>query len=147
MTAGLIEELVLPWRDDTKYNTGNYTEQDLLWGKLRADSGVIALTKSYAAAHGLRGGSPFPWDSEKDIYLINGFHSIHCVVSPRAASNRLKLTFSTESALSQPERTPGRLTSESLLRSLRSLSRLASGEHHVPGRRYTAVYYQFKQSG
>jgi hypothetical protein len=81
LIAHLTDNLMLPWKDDTKYNTGNYTEQDLLWGKLRADSGVIALTKSYAAEHGLRSGSPFPWDSEKEIYLINGFHSIHCVVS------------------------------------------------------------------
>jgi hypothetical protein len=81
LIAHLTDNLMLPWKDDTQYNTGNYTEQDLLWGKLRADSGVIALTKSYAAEHGLRSGSPFPWDPEKEIYLVNGFHSIHCVVS------------------------------------------------------------------
>jgi hypothetical protein len=77
----MTNDLDLPWEDETRYNTGNYSEQDLLWGKLRADSGVIALTKSYAAEHGLRRGSPFPWDSEKELYLVNGFHSVHCVVS------------------------------------------------------------------
>jgi hypothetical protein len=145
--AGLTQELVLPWKDETKYNTGNYTEQDLLWGKLRADSGVIALTKSYAAEHGLREGSPFPWDSEKDIYLINGFHSIHCVVSSRARLTRRSLIITTESAIPQPEGAPRGPTSESLFRSLRAQSRLAPGEHYVPGRRHTAVYHQFEQSG
>ncbi|KAF2188340.1 hypothetical protein K469DRAFT_661066 [Zopfia rhizophila CBS 207.26] len=77
--AGLTYDRMLPWEDRTQYNTGNYSEQDLLWGELRADSGIIALTKSYAAEHGLHRGSPFPWDSEKEIYLINGFHSIHCL--------------------------------------------------------------------
>ena len=81
MVAGLVQEVWLPWEDETEYNNENFTAMDLKWGELRADNGIITLPKAYAAEHGLRRGSEFPWDSSKDIYLLNGYHGIHCLVS------------------------------------------------------------------
>lgn len=54
---------------------------DRKWGDLRVDDGIIALPKSYAMEKGLRPSEQFPWDSSKDIYLVNGYHGIHCLVS------------------------------------------------------------------
>lgn len=81
MVAGLVEEVWLPWEDKTEYNNENFTAMDRKWGELRADNGIITLPKTYAAEHGLQRGSEFPWDSSKDIYLLNGYHGIHCLVS------------------------------------------------------------------
>ncbi|ORY18372.1 hypothetical protein BCR34DRAFT_504701, partial [Clohesyomyces aquaticus] len=69
----------LPWDGVTSYNNGNYTEQDLKWGELRVDDGIIALSKSYAMEKGLPPSEQFPWDSSKAIYLVNGYHGIHCL--------------------------------------------------------------------
>lgn len=77
--AGLVEEVWLPWEDKTEYNNENFTAMDRKWGELRADNGIITLPKTYAAEHGLQRGSEFPWDSSKDIYLLNGYHGIHCL--------------------------------------------------------------------
>ena len=56
------------------------TVADQLWENISIDNGTVALSDSYAAAMGLPVSQRFPWDQEKGLYLLNGFHSMHCLV-------------------------------------------------------------------
>ena len=60
----------------------NDTEQNELWEKTNYDAGNIALDDDYARGMGLPRAQRFPWDYSKGIYLINGYHNLHCVVCP-----------------------------------------------------------------
>ena len=50
------------------------------WDELGYDDGSIALDYEYAKMMGLPKAQPFPWDSTKGIYFINGYHGLHCLV-------------------------------------------------------------------
>lgn len=64
----------------TPYATTNLTAAAVLWDAIDFDSGFIALPYGYAAAKGLPRAQPFPWDNTKGIYLVNVYHSLHCLV-------------------------------------------------------------------
>lgn len=59
------------------------TLDDPLWDSPEWDwnPGWIALKDSVTQAKGLPLSMQWPWDKTKGIYLIHGFHSMHCVVS------------------------------------------------------------------
>ncbi|KAJ5729939.1 uncharacterized protein N7483_004447 [Penicillium malachiteum] len=40
---------------------------------------MVALSDEWAYQHGLRTAQRFPWDNSKGIYLLHGFHTLHCV--------------------------------------------------------------------
>lgn len=49
---------------------------------LNTDDGVIAVDPEWATAKGLPPSTGrFPWDTEKRLYVINGYHGIHCIVN------------------------------------------------------------------
>lgn len=70
-----------PWVHYTPYATTNLSEAASLWDDIDFDSGFIALDYEYAEAKGLPKSQPFPWDDTKGIYLINAYHSLHCLKS------------------------------------------------------------------
>lgn len=41
---------------------------------------MIALTDEFARSKNLRTSQRFPWDKSRGIYLINGYHKLHCLV-------------------------------------------------------------------
>lgn len=45
------------------------------------ERGIIALSDSEVEDMGLPYAQRFPWDFTKGIYLLNGYHNLHCVVS------------------------------------------------------------------
>ena len=53
---------------------------DRIWEEIRVDNGTVALHDSYVEAMGLPTSQRFPWDQDKGLYLLNGFHSMHCLV-------------------------------------------------------------------
>ncbi|KAJ5822854.1 hypothetical protein N7447_005194 [Penicillium robsamsonii] len=57
----------------------NTTLADTLWHSINIDSGVVALPDSFAASHNLRTAQRFPWDTSKGIYILHGFHNLHCL--------------------------------------------------------------------
>ncbi|KAJ5972732.1 uncharacterized protein N7479_002650 [Penicillium vulpinum] len=63
----------------TDYSSTNTTFTDTLWHSINIDSGVVALSDSFAASHNLRTAQRFPWDTTKGIYILHGFHNLHCL--------------------------------------------------------------------
>jgi hypothetical protein len=63
----------------TDYSSSNTTLADTLWHSINIDHGVVALPDSFAASHNLRKAQRFPWDTEKGIYILHGFHNLHCL--------------------------------------------------------------------
>ena len=58
------------------------TLADERWKALSSDDGLVAVDREWAANKGLPPSeSIFPWDASKRIYLLNGYHGIHCIVS------------------------------------------------------------------
>ena len=75
--------MMLPWTDTTDYTSKNLTLADEMFKTLSADEGVIALPIEWAKEKGLPISTGlFPWDKNKRMYVVNGYHSIHCIVRP-----------------------------------------------------------------
>jgi len=57
-----------------------------LWHAINIDNGVIALSDEYVASKGLPPAQRFPWDATKGIYILHGYHNLHCLVytTPRS---------------------------------------------------------------
>lgn len=79
--ANLTFDRQKPWVHYTPYATTNLSEAASLWDDIDFDSGFIALDYKYAESKGLPKSQPFPWDDTKGIYLINAYHSLHCLKS------------------------------------------------------------------
>jgi hypothetical protein len=50
------------------------------WDNLRYDLGSIALSDEYVESVGLPKAQRFPWDYDKGLYFLNGYHGVHCLV-------------------------------------------------------------------
>ena len=50
--------------------------------RFNMDDGVVALDDKYVRERGLLPASRYPWDLSKSVYLLQGYHAMHCVVSP-----------------------------------------------------------------
>ena len=63
------------------YTDYNETFRGEMWEAINIDDGMVALPDDLVAQKGLPVAQRFPWDATKGIYLINGHHNLHCVVS------------------------------------------------------------------
>ena len=83
--AGLEYDSSLPFEWETPYNGADEVLADQLWNELGAevDVGLLALPKEWAASKHLPEAQDFPWDQEKGVYLMNGHHNLHCLVTFR----------------------------------------------------------------
>lgn len=77
--AGLERNMDEPYVQITPFSSDNETVSDQLWKDINIDHGVVALSDSWAAEHGLRTAQRFPWDQTKGIYILHGFHNLHCL--------------------------------------------------------------------
>lgn len=78
--ANLEVDTTLTWQEVTEYSSDNMTLTDERWKALSADDGIVAVDQEWAAREGLPPSeNVFPWDSSKRIYLLNGYHGIHCL--------------------------------------------------------------------
>ncbi|KAI1124349.1 hypothetical protein F5Y10DRAFT_249615 [Nemania abortiva] len=77
--AGLQREHQEPYVVVTPYSSDNATLQDELWYGINVDHAVVALSDQWAVDHGLRTAQRFPWDESKGIYILHGFHNLHCL--------------------------------------------------------------------
>lgn len=71
----------MPWLSKSPYH-GQGTEEDAdrAWDAINIDNGSLALDYAYIEKMGLPRAQPFPWDGTKGIYLLNGYHGMHCLV-------------------------------------------------------------------
>lgn len=65
---------------DTAYTSDNLSAVSALWEKLSGDPGVVALSTDYVSEKRLPHAYRFPWDEDKGVYLLQGFHNLHCLV-------------------------------------------------------------------
>lgn len=63
------------------FGEGTEEHADRAWDAISIDNGSIALDFAYVQKMGLPPAQPFPWDATKGIYILNGYHGIHCLVS------------------------------------------------------------------
>ena len=79
--ASLPRNLDEPYYQDTSYSDSSNTSLTAaLWNAIDIDSGVIALSDDYVAAKNLPSAQRFPWDKTKGIYIVHGYHNLHCLV-------------------------------------------------------------------
>jgi len=89
--AGLTWDVPVPWIHNTEYASTNFTETYDLWKAVDFDLGMIALPNDYAESKGLHKSQAFPWDPKKGIYLVNAYHSIHCLKGIHASISEYNL--------------------------------------------------------
>ncbi|KAI1327327.1 hypothetical protein F5Y16DRAFT_198762 [Xylariaceae sp. FL0255] len=77
--AGLRRDREEPIFVKTKYDSENETLQDQLWHDISVDSAYVALDDEWATQRGLPIAQRFPWDHSKGLYLLHGFHNLHCL--------------------------------------------------------------------
>ena len=82
-TAGLLRNVAVPFTIDATYTSSNRTIEDEAWRSpdLVPDTGLVALSDDWVRSMSLPKAQRFPWDDSKGIYLLNGFHNLHCLVS------------------------------------------------------------------
>ena len=80
--AHLSYDNLVPWTSKSVYFGEDNTLADQMWESISIDNGTVALDDSYIGRMGLPLSQRFPWDDSKGIYLLNGFHSMHCLVRP-----------------------------------------------------------------
>ena len=78
--AGLERDVPTPYRDDTIFASHNRTIADAAWDSWVVDPGIVALPHDWVKDKMLPQAQHWPWDKNKGIYLLNGFHNIHCLV-------------------------------------------------------------------
>jgi hypothetical protein len=85
--------LSVPWVSKSAYfGEGTDEEIDQAWDAISIDSGSIALSPAYTDKMGLPRAQEFPLDRSKGIYLLNGYHSMHCLVRELCFSHQLPPT-------------------------------------------------------
>lgn len=67
----------------------DHTIEDPMWDSPEYDwyLGWVALQNDVAKSKGLPTAMHWPWDSSRSIYILHGFHSLHCVVSHSRSSS------------------------------------------------------------
>lgn len=78
--AGLERDVPTPYRDKTIFVSHNRSIADAAWDAWVVDPGIVALPHEWVKAKMLPQAQHWPWDKDKGIYLLNGFHNIHCLV-------------------------------------------------------------------
>ena len=82
--AGLSRDVSIPFTIDDIYDSKNRSIADEAWGSplLMPETGLVAISDDWVTSKGLPKAQRFPWDKSKGLYMLNGFHNIHCLVSP-----------------------------------------------------------------
>ena len=62
-------------------NTKNRTANSLAKNQLSGDAGMVTLTDEYTTAMNLPLVIRNSWDPSKSVYLLQGYHNLHCLVS------------------------------------------------------------------
>jgi hypothetical protein len=55
-------------------------KKQALWDAIDISEGIIAVPQTWAKEHGVPPSQTFPWDHSRDIYILGGYHNMHCLV-------------------------------------------------------------------
>ncbi|OTB02919.1 hypothetical protein M426DRAFT_322163 [Hypoxylon sp. CI-4A] len=79
--AGLAWDQPLSLHSESPFNQHNESLRDAAWDTINIDAGMIAVPQSFVEEKGLPDSQRFVWDRSKSVYLLNGYHSLHCARS------------------------------------------------------------------
>lgn len=65
----------------TEYSDKNFTETDALWDAINPAHGFIAIDREWAKSQHWPDSMHLPSDDSKNVYLLEAYHLLHCVVS------------------------------------------------------------------
>ena len=68
----------------TEYSSLDKVVADKAWNAF-VINGFVALPKAWTADRHWPAGREMPGDTDKGIYVVDGFHQLHCVVEAPAA--------------------------------------------------------------
>ncbi|KAI1505677.1 hypothetical protein F5X99DRAFT_415765 [Biscogniauxia marginata] len=77
--SALKREIPIQIYSSTEYTADNLTTASDVWERLSGDLGVVALSQDYVNEQRLPHALRFPWDEDKGVYLLQGFHHLHCL--------------------------------------------------------------------
>ncbi|MCJ1404638.1 hypothetical protein MMC11_007864 [Xylographa trunciseda] len=77
--AKLTQEIPVAWTWNSVFFNDNLTSVFEAWEQVDHDPGVIALPDAYVAEKQLPLSQRFEWDDTKGVYLVNGYHNLHCL--------------------------------------------------------------------
>lgn len=78
--AGLAYDTPSSIEYTTKYTQENQTLADQEWEAIATGHGSIALDQESIKAWNLPPAQEFVWDESKSVYVLNAYHSLHCLV-------------------------------------------------------------------
>lgn len=133
MIAGLARKTVVPFSVDTIYSSSNRTIEDEAWNSpsLLPDTGLVALSDEWIRSKELPKAQRFPWDKSKGIYLLNGFHNMHCLVRPVALASSVIVDWCPAHVTKIDPRSIRRSGTRADSRTCRPLPRCPPGACHV----------------
>lgn len=80
MIAGVADGIARDFFTNTEWSSDNKSHADMLWTELTPDVGMVVVDHDYSKDMALYKTQPFPWDNSKGIYMLEGYHSLHCLV-------------------------------------------------------------------
>ncbi|KAI4134144.1 MAG: hypothetical protein LQ347_001764 [Umbilicaria vellea] len=83
--AHLATDVAVAWTHKSPYWGQDEAAADQVWEDIGIDHGIVALPDPYVESMGLPTSVRFPLDLDKGIYVLNGFHSMHCLKAIRQA--------------------------------------------------------------
>lgn len=88
-TGGITFDNTLPFHAYSEYWNPNISdeEMDAAWDLIDTNPMAISLGDDLAKQLDLGPSTRFPWDTERSIYYIKGFHDLHCLVLPLSSSH------------------------------------------------------------
>jgi hypothetical protein len=81
--SGLKFDTPTPYHAMTEFWDLNATEAEMgaAWDAIDTGPMAVALHDDYVKRVSLPRTSRFPWDTERSVYYLKGFHDLHCLVS------------------------------------------------------------------
>lgn len=80
--GGITFDVEIPYHVYTKYWNPNISDEvsNEAWDAIDTNPMAISLHDKFAKQIGLSPSTRFPWDTERSIYYVKGFHDLHCLV-------------------------------------------------------------------
>ncbi|MCJ1312465.1 hypothetical protein MMC25_006139 [Agyrium rufum] len=77
--AHLTKTIMKPFNPDALVHMTSEAHADAFWDNINLDAGIVALPHQFVEEQGLPEAFPFPWEPTRGVYLLNGYHSVHCL--------------------------------------------------------------------
>ncbi|KAF9734189.1 hypothetical protein PMIN01_07092 [Paraphaeosphaeria minitans] len=85
--SGINFDTTVPFQSFSNYWNPDISDEvtDANWDAIDTNPMAISLHDDFAKQVGLGPSTRFPWDTERSIYYIKGFHDLHCLKLIRKA--------------------------------------------------------------